>query len=280
MKQPYSQVFTRGLFVLLLLLAGVGCRQSTPGNHSQPPSADDPHQHSVTPVEIPGIDGLILNPLSFQPNKLESGRAAEVIVSCIVSSESGWLPEQLILWQVDERGVELQPIGQMMDDGEEPDLVAGDAVYTLSFYSVGNAGGLHYRALATDAGKTSHSPIGHLPIQPAATDSEPDNSDIVIVDPSSGTKMLANQLLLALKKETTPARRGQILQSISAEIIADIPGGVLRGVLQLRIPGEATSATVLQAVQQLQKYPETIYAEPNFVDEVDELDEVPSDRSP
>ncbi len=79
--------------------------------------------------------------------------------------------------------------------------------------------------------------------------------------------MLANQLLLALKAETPQARQSQILQSVEGEIIAAIAGGVL----QLGIPGEATSSNVLRAVRQLQKYPETIYAEPNFVDEVDEL---------
>lgn len=79
--------------------------------------------------------------------------------------------------------------------------------------------------------------------------------------------MLANQLLLSLKAETSRARQSQIMQSVEGKIIATIPGGVL----QLGIPGEATSTTVLRAVRQLQKYPETIYAEPNFVDEVDEL---------
>ncbi len=267
MKQSHAPAFACGILISVLLLGNSGCRQHTPGNHTNPPSLDEPDQKLDTPVQVAVIEGLVVNQLGCHPSELEAGSAAEVIFSCIVSSESGWLPENLELWKVDERGVELHLVGKMLDDGKEPDIVAGDAVYTVTFYFVGNEGSHFYRASATRGGETTRSPIYHLPIKPSSPDPEPEVTDRIVVDSNTGTKMLANQLLLALEPETTQARQSRILQGVSAKIITNLPGGVL----QLSIPGKATSTTVLQAVRILQEYPETIYAEPNFVDEVDEL---------
>ncbi len=259
MKRKHAQGFSRGLLISITLLGGSGCLQHTSGSH-------EIQLAPVEPVEIPAIDGLILNQLGCHPHELESGSATDVIFSCIVSSESGWLPEHLRLSQVDELGVEIRQVAKMMDDGMDSDIAAGDAVYTATATVVGESGGLRFCASAWRDGKTTHSPIYHMKLTPPPPDREPPAGDQIVTDPATGAKMLANQLLLSLKAETSQARQTQILQSVDGEIIATIPGGVL----QLGIPGEATSANVQRAVRQLQKYPETIYAEPNFVDEVDE----------
>ncbi|MAW76401.1 MAG: hypothetical protein CMJ95_03265 [Planctomycetes bacterium] len=260
MKRQHAQDFTRGLLILVTLLGVSGCFQHTAGNH-------EIKLAPIEPVQIPEIDGLILNQLGCHPSELEAGSTTDVIFSCIVSSESGWLPEHLILSQVDERGVEIRQVGKMMDDGKDPDIAAGDAVYTATASIVGENGSFRFRASAWREGEMTHSPIYHMRLTPPSPDTGPTAGEQIVTDPNTGAKMLANQLLLSLKAETSRARQSQIMQSVEGKIIATIPGGVL----QLGIPGEATSTTVLRAVRQLQKYPETIYAEPNFVDEVDEL---------
>ena len=233
---------------------------------SQPLPIDSSPNSVPKPPPIPGV---ILYGLGCQPSELAVGVVTDVIFSCIVASESGWLPPSLTLFEVDERGAELAEVASMFDDGREPDVVSGDAVYTarvasLSLSASSDAHSLRHRSTVVRDGAVVHSPIHILKTSRAPTGLATSNQKQIVTDRGSGASMVANELLLALKSGVSEARITEILRSVDGQVIGTIPGGTL----QVRIGGEGTSATVLRAVHQLQGYPETDYAEPNFIDEV------------
>ncbi len=262
------------LLTLVLLCHLSGCSDDPKETPEVPVDPEPSQAVSVesspnTVPQPPPLPGVILYELGCQPSELAPGVVSDVTFSCIVASESGWRPPSLTLFEVDERGAELAEVASMFDDGRDPDVVSGDAVYTarvgsLSVSASSDAQSLRHRATVVRDGAVVHSPIHILKTSKAPTGLAPSHLKQTVTDPESGASMVSNELLLALKSGVSEARITEILRSVDGQVIGTIPGGIL----QVRIGGEGTSATVLRAVQQLQSYPETSYAEPNFIDEV------------
>ena len=196
------------------------------------------------------------------PDGMPPGESTMLDFSCNVDTE-GPLPGEIALHQSDEQGNAGTLLGALLDNGQAPDLMAGDGVYAGSV-TIGPAveGPLYFVASAMGASGEVISQTSEVMVQPwPATIAESDDSNVYVGD--QGITYLADEVLVGFKPGTSVAAIEAAATSAGATIVGSIPSF---GIYQLRLPAPGGQAAVEAAIAQLGLNPDVAFAEPDGLD--------------
>jgi hypothetical protein len=207
-----------------------------------------------------GISSLQLYQPGIEPDGIAPNLPTDVTFSVLLTGVKTH-PNSLRLERIER-------VGELKDNGQDADLVAQDYVYTGNFQIEAKAEQrLYYRVIAEYQGKEYVSPVSSLlvtgfPIGPARSD-----PNYLVEDQKTGQRFYSNEVLLSFIEGTTNARIREIVNSINATIVGTIPS---LGVFELRIEGDGSVKGVYDVIKFLETYKEVLYAEPNYVTDINE----------
>jgi hypothetical protein len=171
--------------------------------------------------------------------------------------------DSLRLVEADSEGNILREIGELKDDGNSPDLMVGDLIYSGSFEIASAEKGKQYYLAQTKAdtypivyaSELATLTITSFPIGPAFSDPE-----FLVTDPETGQEFYSNELLVGFKANTSEERIREIVEAENASVAGTI---LSIGTYQLQIEGDGTGEAVKAAAEAFEAYEEVEYAEPN-----------------
>lgn len=176
-------------------------------------------------VRVLPANGAGLLTLNAYPGGLQTGSSAALTFGASYTLGAG-APPAVRLVEVNADGSPVQEQGAMRDDGSDPDIAAGDSLFSnRSTLTAGAAGSLRYfKALATLAGGgevTSATlaipslpfPIGFAPVNPAAT----------VTDPDTGAMLQCDQVIVQFKPEATLAGINATVALVNGQVLGVEP---------------------------------------------------------
>lgn len=195
-----------------------------------------------------------------EPAALHINTPTDVIFTCLVTGLKT-PPQNLTLEAVDEPGNIIGRVGNLVDDGKDPDTTANDRIYTGLFRITATSfGNQYYRTRITYAGQTVVSPTHRLVVTEFPIGSAVSNPDKLVRDPFNEGMLYSDEVILWFVKGTSATRIKEIVSELGAEIVGTIPS---LGLFQLRISGDGTASGVMAAIKILDRYPEVAHAQPS-----------------
>ncbi len=221
-----------------------------------------------------GGEPLIL-PLGAWPDAVQMNTSTEITFTAAIAR---FLtpPDHLLLRRVD--GSSAQVVAVMRDDGTGGDLMAGDGVYSAKhIVHPGEASLFRYKATSTFPGVSDEKSSAMLDLSLSCHPIvlQPYQQDQVVIDPTNGTTLLCNEVLVSFVEGIACSDTTEILRQLigpGAEIIGSQPG---LGFYQVRVPGSCAANTAYEAVAALSQDPRILRAMVNFVGRADEV--IPND---
>lgn len=221
------------------------------------------------PTTLPqgGEDVLRLAQPGVEPVALRFNVDAEVVFTCIASGARMPLAE-IVLEEVRSDGKVLNSLGRLRDDGQSPDLVSGDTVYSAKFpIRTSTEGRRCFSARGEYLGGSAISAVCEISITWFPIGPVPSDPSKLLTDSATGQRVYADEGLVAFVEATSSDRIKAIVNGKNATIVGTIPN---LQVFPLRIRGDAAVAGVTATIKALQAYSEVKYAEPNYAVEVDD----------
>jgi len=200
--------------------------------------------------------------LGMEPGGIRPNTLTKVMFAASVSGDAP--PAELSLEEVDSQGRVIKIIGELRDNGQDGDLVAGDRVYSGTFsVTAAEEGFIYYRVTFKHGargyvGESAKLVVIDFPPYPA-----PSAGNTYVLDAKTGTELIANEVCLSFKEGVSPGR----IREIIAEQKASVAGMILPGLgsgfgsFQVRIPGEPVPETVYRAIAVFKAYPEVSEAD-------------------
>lgn len=213
---------------------------------------------------VESLEGdLELNRPGSEPPALELDETTDVVFTVLASGADDF-PTSLILEEVDAAGIVLDTLGELFDDGNENDLVAGDRVYSGTFEIAGSnsEGRRHFRAVGSHAGSDVLSEAHALLVTRFPVAASPPNPEVWVEDPKTGEIMPSNEILVAFIEGLSADQIEALIAAEGGSIVGFLPS---LGVFQVRIEGDGTSAGVQAAIEAFESHPEVEFAEANGV---------------
>lgn len=198
----------------------------------------------------------------IEPDGIPSNIPIKVMFTVLVTGAK--YLESLRLVESDLDGNILREIGELRDDGNDFDLVAGDLIYSNSFEIVSAKEGKQYYIAQT---KIDAYPIVYVsepailtitsfPIGPA-----PSDENLLVTDLETGQELYSNELIVSFNEGVSEERIREIIEVENASVVGTI---LSLGVYQLQIEGDGTARGVNVVAEALETYEEVKYAEPNY----------------
>jgi subtilisin family serine protease len=176
-------------------------------------------------VHVLPANGAGLLTLNAFPGGLQTGSSAALTFGATYTLGAGAAPAVRLV-EVNADGTPVQEQGAMRDDGTEPDLAAGDSLFSnRSMLTAGAAGSRRYfKAVATLASGSEVAsstlaipslpfPIGFAPVNPAAT----------VTDPATGAMLQCDQVLVQFKPEATLAGVTATVALVNGQVLGVEP---------------------------------------------------------
>lgn len=208
---------------------------------------------------------LELNRPGSEPPALRTNEPMEMVFTVLASGADDF-PTSLVLEEVDSAGTVLSTLGDLFDDGNGDDWVAGDRVYTGTFQLAGAAeGARHFRAVGFDGGASVSSESYHLLVTRFPVSTSPPDPKTWVEDPTTGETMPSNEILVGFVEGLSPDQIEAMVAAEGASIVGFLPS---LGVFQIRIDGDGTTAGVQAAIEAFEAHTEVEFAEANGVGNV------------
>lgn len=223
---------------------------------------------------VESIEGIpVLWQPGAEPDGITPGNPTDVTFSVLLTGVSS--PSSIQLEQVDEDGNPIAIIANLVDGGQNGDVLSDDGIYSGSVNIVSpDQGKFYYRTTVDYGGYNVVSDICVLTVTDLPVGPTPSDPAYLIVDPIADTALYSNEVLVSFIEGTSQERIEEIVASESAVIIGTIPS---LGIYQVEITGDGTVAGVYLAIDSFEGYPEVEYAEGNYQEEVTEF--TPNDPS-
>ncbi len=206
-----------------------------------------------------GVDVPVLKPVGSDPDAIPIAQAEDVIFTVMLVNTQK-VPDSVVLEQTDAAGSPIAVLGELVDDGSQGDLSAGDLVFsgTFNLYSE-TEGDLHYRARAVfDDGAEEYIAdtcivgVTRFPIDVVAS------QGTVVTHPETGEPMISDRVMVSFVTGTTP----DAIESVAASVDGTVVGTLYRlGFYAVQVPDTGDTTGVLSAVAALQTQPEVETAE-------------------
>ncbi len=207
------------------------------------------------PITITSFAGSAIALSAPGPDKdaIAPSSAEEVVFTSKVVGGSS-TPATLSLEQVDSAGAVIANLGTLVDDGVEPDIVAGDLVYTGAFsLPASDVGELYFQASSDDVtSSTSKISVTELPTTVAASDPS------MLVADASGHQIYSNELLV---KFVDGINVDRIQEIITAENVTIVGTVMSLGIYQIQVETSLSLDSLAQAKQAIEAYDEVEFAE-------------------
>lgn len=199
--------------------------------------------------------------MTAYPGGIKTGTSANITFGARYTVGTA-IPTSVQLLEVTAEGVLIEVIGSMQDDGVAPDIGAADLLFTAAPTLVAGPIGTarYFRATAGFAsGGTTQSPIVTLESLPYDIGFAPINVQSIIQDPTTGEKVLCDQLLVTFVAGTPIKTIQSVATSISGNIVGVEP---TINTYQISIP--CTTITGLRSLMSaLKTNPMILVAGPN-----------------
>ena len=215
-------------------------------------------------VHVTDTSGIGKLSLTAWPGGLQVGKAPEVMEFSAEYYGGSKIPQSIILDEVDALGTKIAELGDMNDDGSDPDLSPGDQNYgRASVLSPGTQPAIRYfRATAFfDDSSTVQSNVFELPVTPYAIGFISPNPLNLVEDVASGQKFVCDQVMVAFKEGVSITNIESLVNSINGDVVGFLP---LSRTYQVQIPCNGTQG-VLSAVATLKQSSLVSSASPNLV---------------
>jgi len=220
-------------------------------------------------VHVLPANGIGKLGLSAYPGGLPTGGTSSITFGAQYSTGTA-TPDIVELVEVAADGTPIGTLDMLHDDGLEPDLAAGDLLFTTDTVLASSSAGSsrYFKAVAFfPGGGTAESPIVELPTLPYPIGFSETDPGAVVTEPGSGALLQCDQVIVVFQPGTP-------LATIQA-IVAALPGTIL-GVepainayqVGITCNGVVGVQTVLNT---LNSNPAVAGAAPNFVASVDEF---------
>ncbi len=198
---------------------------------------------SVVTLSAPGSDKDAIAP----------GSAAEIVFTSKIIGGSS-TPATLSLEQVDSAGAVIENLGTLVDDGIEPDLVAGDLVYTGAFsLPASEIGALYFQTSSDDVtSRTSKISVTNLPTTTAVSDPS------TLVADANSNQIYSNELLVKFFDGISVNRIQELITAENATIVGSV---MSLGIYQIQLETNASLDSLAQAKQAFEAYDEVEFAE-------------------
>lgn len=247
------------VFIPLLLLA-IGPCSKTNSLHST--NSESPQ---VTKEEQRGKEYKVFA-LGADPDAVSLGNTVHVLFSVLVTG-SERSPESLTLVEVDKDGKSINTTGILQDNGKNGDVMQQDRIFSGTFSLYGKKESKRFfQAQFTCNNFGYRSPLYEWAVTSFPTEPYPSDPAMLVVDPETGQKFYANEVIVSFTKKTSPEKISDILSKENCSLVGTIPS---LGVYQIQFETDKTVETVYQIIQKFKGYEEVEYAEPNFHIELD-----------
>lgn len=213
------------------------------------------------------VEEIKVGQLGIEPDSVPPHYLSRVTFTVLVTGTEDL--ESLRLVELDLEGNIWRELGELKDDGNDPDLAAGDLIYSGSFEIASAEQGKQYYIAQTKVdvypivyvSEPAALAITNFPIGPAASD-----ESFLVIDSETGQKLYSNELLVSFKENISEERIREIVEAENASVTGTI---LSLGIYQLQIEGDGTDKGVKAAAEAFETYKEIEYAEPNYVTELD-----------
>jgi hypothetical protein len=228
---------------------------------------EDPDASTLLDVDVAdhGSGGRpVIYAPSSDPAVIPAGESTSVVFDAVVAGTSS-PPDELILEQRNEKTGEFeQQTERLLDNGEAPDEVAHDLVYSGTFEVESESDSrLIYRAvLPSDSGvHSSEYALEIVEDSGFPTELEPPDKSVEIVEePGTGERFAADQLLVSFLPDVPPSRMLEIIAEQEESMIGFEPS---LDVAQVSVSGRGTPEAVRGMAATFESYAEVEAAEPN-----------------
>jgi len=215
-------------------------------------------------VHVTDGSGIGKLSLTAWPGGLQTGAAPETMEFSSEYYGGEKIPLFIVLDEVDVFGTKIAELGNMNDDGNDPDLSLGDQNYgRASVLTPGTQPAIRYfRATAFfDDSSTVQSKVFELPIAPYAIGFISPNPLNLVEDVTSGQKFVCDQVMVAFKEGVSITNIESLVNSINGDIVGFLP---LSRTYQIQISCNGTQG-VLSVVATLKQSPLVSAASPNLL---------------
>lgn len=231
---------------------------------------------TITVEVIPPGGNPIILPVGANPDGVMFNTPTLVTFTASVTNFQT-APAALSLRRVD--GANNPVVGTLLDDGNNPDLEAGDGVFSGSIIVNEPTEGLaKFRASGFFPGVSGErfSDDFSLVVTCFSTKPAPSDPTKIVVDPGSGVSMFSNEILVSFAAGTTCSEMSGVASLIGGTIVGTQPG---LGLFQIRFAGNATAQGVYDALATVQSSPKVAQAAPIIIGQIDEVTPNDSDYS-
>jgi alpha-tubulin suppressor-like RCC1 family protein len=221
------------------------------------------------------IAGNGLYPLVSWPDAIRLSESTEVkfMVRKLYSPDPNAVPSSVLLEQIDSQGNVISTLGNLVDDGTSGDLQADDDMYSGTFTIQSDIEQvLQFRTAAVfnPDPNTVYSGTCRLGATALAVGIQPSDPNKVLYEAIDELQvsMISNEILVTFSKSASSETIENILEIVDGTVIGSLPG---LGVYQVLIPEQADIYELNETIQVLYSYPEVITAQPNYVNDQDEV---------
>jgi hypothetical protein len=182
--------------------------------------------HSVVVNIVPTSGNPILATPGAQPSGVAPNTPTDVVFTLSVAGTSA-IPQSIQVRKVDSNDADLGLLADLKDDGQAPDGVAGDYVFTGSSTVEGTTlGQIKYKVTADFAGLgvfNSSAAILTVTDLPIGLSSEEITLADIVVDPLLNETVVLGQILVQLVDDVTPEQANTAIDSVGFSVLGFEP---------------------------------------------------------